>query len=154
MASHAVAEFLFQNGFCTVNEVDSCGWSPLHYAALRGEPLLIQSLLEQRADIDCKTKKANRKHGAMKGIVSLDLCMRHGNNEAGRLLISAKASVDSCWLVPHASIGDNAEGVRMLCEAGCSPLARDPLGTLAISVACTFGSINALEELVTSYCQV
>ena len=45
-------------------------------------------------------------------------------------------------------MGDNAEGARLLCDAGCNPLARDPLGSLAISVACMFGSVAAFEELL------
>ena len=48
-----VAAFLFQNGFQTIHDRDSCGWTPLHYAALRGEPALIQELLKQQADLHC-----------------------------------------------------------------------------------------------------
>ena len=62
-ASHEVAEFLLQNGFETVFDVDTAGWSPLHYAALRGEVLLIQGLLEQHADPCQVTKRANPSHG-------------------------------------------------------------------------------------------
>ena len=75
VATHAVSEFLHQNGFGTVHEVDSCGWSPMHYAALRGEPLLIQSILELRAYPDLQTKKIHGKHGALKGVVPLDICL-------------------------------------------------------------------------------
>ena len=103
IASHEVAEFLIQNGFTTIDEVDSCGWSPLHYAALRGEPLLLQSLLEQRANPNHRATKANAKYGAMKGIVALDLCLRHKNNECCRLLLSAKAMADGGWLLASAS---------------------------------------------------
>ncbi|CAE7529769.1 yacO [Symbiodinium necroappetens] len=87
-ASHAVAEFLFQNGFETISDIDGSGWSPLHYAALRGEPLLIQGLLEQRADPSCKTRKANPNHGTtVAGVEALDLCLAHRNNEAGYLIL-------------------------------------------------------------------
>ena len=147
-ASHAVAEFLFQNGFETISDIDGSGWSPLHYAALRGEPLLIQGLLEQRADPSCKTRKANPNHGTtVAGVEALDLCLAHRNNEAGRVLMQAKASPHSRWGLASACMGDNAEGVRMLCEAGCSPLARDRFGNSMISIACMFGSLAAFEEL-------
>ena len=147
-ASHAVAEFLFQNGFESVSDIDGSGWSPLHYAALRGEPLLIQGLLEQRADPGCKTRKANPNHGTtVAGVEALDICLSHRNNEAGRLLMLAKASPHSRWGLASACMGDNAEGVRMLCEAGCSPLARDRFGNSMTSIACMFGSLAAFEEL-------
>ena len=148
VASHVVDEFLLQNGFATIDEVDSCGWSPMLYAALRGEPLLIQSLLERHADPNSKAKKANPKHGTtLPGVTSLDLCLVHKNNDAARLLLEAKASV-STWAMSSACIADNAEGVRMLCEAGGSPHSRDEFGTSAICTACMFGSVSAFEELV------
>ena len=150
VASHEVADFLLQNGFAAVGDVDSCGWSPMHYAALRGEPLLIQSLIEQRADPDCKAKKANPKHGTtLAGVSALDLCLVHRNNEAARLLIAANANVNGAWGLSSACIGDNAEGVRMLCEAGCSPRHKDKYGTSGIRTACMFGSLWALQELVS-----
>ena len=52
-----VAHFLHQNGFNSVTETDSRGWSTLHYAALGGDPSLIRSLLEQQADVNLQTKK-------------------------------------------------------------------------------------------------
>ena len=143
-----VDEFLFQNGFATIDEVDSCGWSPMLYAALRGEPLLIQSLLEQRADPNSKAKKANPKHGTtLPGVSSLDLCLVHKNNDAARLLLEARAGLSS-WGMSSACIADNAEGVRMLCDAGGSPHSRDEFGTSAICTACMFGSVSTFEELV------
>ncbi|CAE7753061.1 unnamed protein product [Symbiodinium sp. CCMP2456] len=146
-ASHEVAEFLLQNGFETVFDVDTAGWSPLHYAALRGEVLLIQGLLEQHADPCQVTKRANPSHGGMAGLGALDLCLRHRNNEAARLLLAAKAAADGRWELISACMGDNAEGVRLLCQSRCDPLGKDPLGTSAISIACMFGSAGAFEEL-------
>ncbi|CAE7612085.1 ANKHD1, partial [Symbiodinium pilosum] len=34
--------FLHQNGLASVHEVDKAGWRALHYAAMRGDPLVIQ----------------------------------------------------------------------------------------------------------------
>ena len=142
-----VAEFLLQNGFETVLDVDTAGWSPLHYAALRGEVLLIQGLLEQHADPCQVSKRANPSHGGMAGVGALDLCVRHGHNEAARLLLAAKAAADGGWELVSACMGDNAEGVCLLCRHRCDPLGKDPLGTSAISIACMFGSAGAFEEL-------
>ncbi|OLQ12115.1 hypothetical protein AK812_SmicGene3937 [Symbiodinium microadriaticum] len=147
-ASHEVAEFLLQNGFQTIFDVDAAGWSPLHYAALRGEPLLMQGLLELHADPCRLTKKGNPSHGAMAGIGALDLCLRHQNNEAARLLLAAKAAADGRWELVSASLGDNAEGIRLLCQNRCNPLGKDPLGTSAISIACMFDSARAFEEIL------
>ncbi|CAE7290291.1 ANKRD50 [Symbiodinium sp. CCMP2456] len=147
-ASHEVAEFLLQNGFQTIFDVDAAGWSPVHYAALRGEPLLMQGLLELHADPCRLTKKGNPSHGGMAGIGALDLCLRHRNNEAARLLLAAKAAADGRWELVSASLGDNAEGIRLLCQNRCDPLGKDPLGTSAISIACMFDSARAFEEIL------
>ena len=48
--------FLFQNGFQQVDEVDGTGWSPLSYAALGGDPEVVQALLLKRADPSTKTR--------------------------------------------------------------------------------------------------
>ena len=138
---------MLQNGFETVFDVDTAGWSPLHYAALRGEVLLMQGLLEQHADPCQVTKRANPSHGGMAGAGALDLCLRHRNNEAARLLLAAKAAGDGRWELISACMGDNAEGVRLLCQSRCDPLGKDPLDTSAVSIACMFGSATAFEEL-------
>ena len=86
-----------------------------------------------------QAKKANPKHGAMAGVVPLDLCLRHRNNDAVRILLGAKARADGGWGLTSACVGDNSEGVRLLCLAGCSPLATDPLGTPTVT-AFSFGN--------------
>ena len=52
-----VPRFFHQNGFLSVKEVDSMGWSPLHYAAIRGDTKLIQGLLALRANPNAKTRR-------------------------------------------------------------------------------------------------
>ena len=56
-SSLRVSRFLHENGFSSVRDVDSRGWSPLHYAALAGDALVVESLLEQRADLHRVTQK-------------------------------------------------------------------------------------------------
>ncbi|CAE7641434.1 ANKHD1, partial [Symbiodinium sp. KB8] len=51
--------FLLQNGFRELDEVDGAGWSPLAYAALGGDPEVIQALLQKRADPSTRTRAAN-----------------------------------------------------------------------------------------------
>ena len=52
-----VAHFLFQNGFQQVCEYDGMGWSPLCYAALKGDAALVKALLQSRADPNDEIKK-------------------------------------------------------------------------------------------------
>ena len=51
-----VDDFFHQNGFARINEVDNAGFTPLHYAALDGDPQLIKALIEQRADVSKTTR--------------------------------------------------------------------------------------------------
>ncbi|CAL1154025.1 unnamed protein product [Cladocopium goreaui] len=50
-----------QNGFRTIGEMDSAGFSPLHYAALNGDPALIQDLLTLQADPNRDPNQVTRK---------------------------------------------------------------------------------------------
>ena len=53
-----VQQFLHQNGFTNIGDVDTGGWSPLHYAAIRGDPVVVEGLLTLRADPNIKTRRA------------------------------------------------------------------------------------------------
>eukprot|EP00913_Durusdinium_trenchii_P007225 g6792.t3 len=68
-----------------------------------------------------------------------------------RILIEAKAELSGTQLV-GACIGNDPEGVRLLCEVGgVSPHAADyegGYGVPAIHLACMYGATAALEELV------
>eukprot|EP00913_Durusdinium_trenchii_P030416 g28491.t2 len=48
--TEALSKFLYQNGFARLGERDAAGWSPLCYAALGGNPVLIREMLQERAD--------------------------------------------------------------------------------------------------------
>ena len=50
----------YQNGFLSIREPDSAGWPPLCYAALDGSPMLLASLLEQRADVNSSSTKYDK----------------------------------------------------------------------------------------------
>ena len=144
------AHFLYQNGFASVNQVDSGGWAPLHYAALRGEPMVIQGLLEQRANINRWTRKDQPKAGQPLGMTAFNISCFFKNYDVMRLLISARAAVES-GLHPDLAapaLANDPEGVRLLCEAGCQPFRKNFLGDTAFEYAAAFGAPAALEELV------
>ena len=151
--SMAVASFLFQNGFASVRQRDRAGWSPLHYASLRGDPTLIQGLLDQRADPNCKTRRDQPRVGIPPLTSAVSICLLYKHNKAARLLIEAGAAVNGSGQIRPpmtcAADANNAEGVRLLCESGCSPHARNLFGISAFESACACGSMAAMEELLS-----
>lgn len=81
-------------------------------------------------------------------MTSVAACRHH---EVARILIEAKAELSGTQLV-GACIGNDPEGIRILCEEGkVSPDAADHeggYGVLAIHLACMYGAREALQELV------
>ncbi|CAE7895507.1 ANKK1 [Symbiodinium necroappetens] len=146
--------FLHQNGFSTIRTKDSCGWFPIHYAALVGDASLVQDLLALEADPNQGTKKAHPNLGFEAGTPPLSISCYFRKNEVVRLLLSVRASFDSLGPIIHyplncAAAVNNAEAVQILCEAGCSPLQRNALGHSCIETAASWGlGLEAMEELV------
>eukprot|EP00439_Symbiodinium_sp_Y106_P062319 s3946_g9.t1 len=145
-----VATFLHQNGFRGVCEADSAGWWPLHYAALSRNPKLIGGLLQQRADPNRGSTRDEPFLGFPMWTSALCLSVAYGHSEAARLLINSRARLEN-GLVPamhFAAITDNAQGVRLLCNAGGRPLARNVLGVSALETAASYGAIAALQAMM------
>ncbi|CAE7419445.1 ANK2 [Symbiodinium sp. CCMP2592] len=150
-SARSVQRFLHQNGFRSIHEVDGSGWAPVHYAAMPGDSDVIHGLLEMRADIDRWTKKDQPQSGMLLGMTPLQICGFFRHYSVMRLLISAKARVDS-GLHPDISVqclSDDPVGVRILCNAGCALYRRNFLGMDAFDTASSVGALAALEELVT-----
>jgi len=146
-------KFLYQHGFARVRESDRSGWSPLHYAALRGDSSLIKALLMERADPNSMTKGDQPRVGMPPLTSALAISLFYHHNEAARLLISAKANVNGTgdYVRPAmtcAADANNPEGIRILCEAGCSPHVRNLFGISAFESASACGSLAAMEELI------
>ena len=128
-STEQVAQFLYQNGFDTVKDVDKAGWTPLHCAALRGDISLIQHLLERGADVNLRTNQARVDAGLPGGLSCLDLCMLFKQNGAARLLLTAKAGLADGYqpsILPAAHT-NNSEAVRLLCEFGSKVTVRHQL---------------------------
>lgn len=148
-----VARFLFQNGFQSINELDTLGWRPLHYAAMNGEPSLLQALLEQRATLDSKTKKQNPYTGIPQFMTALSISLFFKNHIATQFLLEKGANRTSGLIPPadFASMANNPEGLRMLRSTFNPGELPDRNGIFAFSafeVACSFGSMEAMEELL------
>ncbi|CAL1134353.1 unnamed protein product [Cladocopium goreaui] len=151
--SPLVAKFFYQNGFRSIWEVDSAGFSPLHYAALNGDPSLVQGLLMLQADPNQGTRKAHPGLGFEPGILPVSICCTFKNNEAVRVLISARGKVTSSALVHRplqcATVVNNAEAVYILLRAKCRP-EQNSFGFTPLDTAASTGSLEALEELLTN----
>jgi len=145
-----VQQFFFQNGFTSVTESDEAGWSPLAYACLAGDSMLIQALLEQRADPGVLTRKANSCVNVTAWSSTVSLCAQLRQNDAMRLLISARASLDSGWNQPinSAAVANNAEGIRILCNARASLECKNTFGLSPLENACAAGALSVVDELL------
>ena len=145
-----VAEFLHQNGLRRVNEVDGAGWRPLHYAALSGNVEVLKGLLEQRAQVNWRTWKDEPMLGFPPWMSALDLSLFYRHHEATRLLLAARAHLVGgiSPAVMHATGGDNAEGIRLVCAMGAVPMSQNLLGNPTFATAAAIASAEALEELL------
>ena len=151
-AHGAAAEFfLHQNMLTTVSGADNAGWRPLHYAALSGSVDVVEGLLRLRANPNQRTSKDVPQLGLPLWMSPLELAVFYKHNEAAQLLLAARARMEGgiAPALQWASNANNAAGARLLCCAGSSPLASNLLGPNALDCAASYGSMAALEELLT-----
>ena len=150
--SPLLMKFFHQNGFCSICKMDGAGFSPLHYAALNGNPSLVQDLLTLQADPNQVTGKIHPDLGFEAGVSPLAISCAFKNNEAVRVLISARGKVTSTAfahrpLIVAAGL-NNAEAVQILLHARC-PLEPNSVGVTPLECATGFGSLEALDELLS-----
>lgn len=143
------AIFLQQNYFQKVSDVDAGGYSPLCYAALNGDPRLIQSLLEARVSPNSKTKTYNPRMNTGPGITVLGLCAWFGHKEAVSVLLDARADVDRGLLSPIslAASSNQTDCIKLLRAAGGSPTMSGAGGT-PVCWASLHGSSTSVVELM------
>ena len=145
-----VANFLHQNALRKVGKADSAGFFPLHYAAISGDPEVIQALLLSRANPNKRTKRDEPLLGYPPFASAMDLAVFYSHNAAARHLIAAKARVHGgiqsafFW----AAAGNNVEGIRLLVNAGGNPWKWNVWGHTALEAATGYGRMAALEEFV------
>lgn len=147
----SVTTFFHQNGFAHVRETDRGGWSPLHYAALRGDPALLRGLLGLRANPNRTTRKDQPLLGAPACTSPLAISLFHRHLEASKVLIEARAALANGFVstpLVAAAVANNLEGIRLLCDAGCPLQHRNLVGHTAFEQACCYNKLEALEELL------
>ncbi|CAE7497256.1 ANKRD44 [Symbiodinium natans] len=146
--------FLHQNGFRDFSERDAGGWSPLCFAALNGDPLTLRALLAHRANPNDMTTKARVKEQLPRKTRVLGIAAFFRNNEAVKLLLSARASAnaldENCGSSLHfACAADNAEAVRLLFSARADPNQKCLPGLNPFQVSCACGSMRSMKEILT-----
>lgn len=149
----ALATFMHQNGFLSITEYDKGGWSPLCFAAMNGDPVLVSALLEKKASPNDATKKSKILAHMPNQMTVLCLATCFRNNEALSILLEARAEVNGRdargdGALHWACVSDNAEGVRILLEAGHDPFMLAGPGASPWATACSTGSIRAAKELL------
>lgn len=151
-AAFAVEWFLHHNGFRTVLERDPAGWSPLCYAVIRGDVALVQGLLQRRADPNDQVTKG--KGSLFPGRMPvLALAAHFHHNQVMETLIAARASthhadVARATPVHWASLANNANGLRMLCEARADLMKQNVLGMSVFDMACCNGAVESMAEIL------
>ena len=152
--SDEVETFLIQHGFIRVSEYDKAGWTPLCYAALGGNPQMIEALLRKRADPNQALCKSSPTAFLFKGSSALSICSSSGNNEAMQILLRARANPNQsdtiqCTPLHYAVFHcDNAEGARLLLEAGADLGTTSALGYTQFQLACVYGATKVVKELL------
>ncbi|CAE6911903.1 unnamed protein product [Symbiodinium sp. CCMP2592] len=145
--------FLHQNGFRGIFDRDKAGWSPLCFAAMDGRPLLITALLQQRADPNDRTSKGKLEALLPKHMPVLSIAACYKRNDAVSLLLAARAWPNSrdgrkATALHWASIADNAEGIRLLCQGGADLTMQAFPELVPLLAACAEGAVAALQEIL------
>ncbi|CAJ1377918.1 unnamed protein product [Effrenium voratum] len=148
-----VKDFLQQNGFEKISDRDRAGWSPLLYAALGGKPEVIEALLLQGADPNDYIRKVQNLVMFVNGTPAVSICAGQQHNEAMRVLLRFGADPnkqDPGGSTPlfYVSNSDNAEGAKILIEAGADPTLTSIFDTNAFDQACTMGATKVLKDVL------
>ena len=149
-----VAKFLHENGFKSVQERDTAGWSPICYAVLRDDPFLIEALVRNNADVNDSNRRAKNEAQLPKGLPLLSLAGTYHSNQAMKALLLAKANVNAKdsfgGNALTASIGmGNAEAVNILCNANINPRVKMVPETGPFKIACGFANVPTMQAFMT-----
>jgi len=148
----ALARFLHQNGFQNPLERDAKGWSPLCFAAMNGDVILVEALLDSKADVNDAITKAKKEMSLPKKMSVLSIAAFYHSSEVMQLLLARRAKVTAAdahqgTALHWASCSDNAEGVRILCAAGADPFKQCLPGLNSFNLACACSTANSMKEL-------
>eukprot|EP00794_Sanderia_malayensis_P007190 gene7190-7996_t len=117
---------LISEGY-NVNERHPLGWTPLHVAAINGNPRAVQILLEAGADPNATDefstpfKTASRQHKR-----TMEVIIAREDEFCGNL--SKNADFSGFTALHYAALSDDYECIKLLLEAGADPTLKDGSG--------------------------
>ncbi len=126
------------------------GYSPLHYAAIRGKVKGVRSLLASGADVDVRTRT---------GLTPLHLAAECGKSELAKLLISGGADLEArsyYRLTPlhRAALKNQCDIIELLIQNGASTAPRNAIGHTPLHCAAEGGHVAAATLLIDSGARV
>ena len=128
------------------------GWSPACFAALRGDVQVLKEMLASRVNVNEQIKADEKRFHVERGMSLLHICAQFSSNVAMALLIEKGANLqlrDGIGASPlvRAGIGNNAEGVQMLIQAGLQNITSRQRSSCASQNARHFDVLSAIVGL-------
>ncbi|CAK9069948.1 unnamed protein product [Durusdinium trenchii] len=149
----AFLKFMHQNALTKAIDRDEEGWSPMCYAALRGDPLVMKGLLARGADPNDRVTKATPKIYIVQSTTILVICVFLRHHDALKLLLANGADVHATddmgsTALHYACVNHNFEAFQILTAAGGQVTTMNQLGHSPRLLAGGAGSGKGSVELV------
>ncbi|CAE7678059.1 ANKHD1, partial [Symbiodinium sp. CCMP2456] len=152
-AAYATAKFMYQNGFQSLDERTPEGWSPICFAAVEGNAMLLSTLIEMRADPNDLVQQSEPVLLLAPQTPLLHICAALSHNEALQVLLAARADIGSTdgfgsTALLWAAAVNNVEGIEILSQAGCDFKSPNMVGYSPFVAASVVGCIEAMTKLL------
>jgi len=135
--------------------VDEAGFAALHYAAVAGDVAVLQGLLDEKADVNSGTTRADPEfHVPGKGDTALHLCAMFSRDEhALEFLLAQRADASikdtfGCTALHMSCISGNRNAARVLLAHGCDPRDEDCMGGTPLLITSIVGKTGPVDDLL------
>lgn len=128
-----------------LDDTDNYGRTPLHYAALSGNPGPMKSFIENDADLNIKDKNQRTPlhYAARVGIAGVKLLLK-----AGRTLDINARDEDGCTALQYAAHRGHVKAIQMLIEHGADVTIMDNSGGGLLHHA-VHGNVRSIQYLLS-----
>ena len=125
--------FMYQNGFADINARDEEGWSPMCYAALFGDPVILEALMLRGGNLNDKTTKPTPQLCMVADTSLAMICVYLSHHQALKFLLLNGADVHhkdtfGSTATHYACLNQNPEAVDLLSSFGGNPATMNALG--------------------------